>query len=145
MRGTLHRGGSRGSAILRAVVAPLTLAVFCDYATTRIGRKGLRGNRLRVRMGLAILACMRAEEIYLHAHRQPFRPIRVYLSDGSVHEVHHPEMMMISRRQVTIGVPSDNERIPETMLDYVYIDTVHITRIEPFDAEPHRAAEERAS
>ena len=73
---------------------------------------------------------MRAEEIRKHVRVQPFRPIRVYVSDGASYDVRHPEMMYVSRTEVIIGLDAENGDIPERS---VYCDPVHITRIEPLD------------
>ena len=77
---------------------------------------------------------MRADEIRAHLRRQPFRPIRVHISDGSSYEVPHPEFAFVSRNEVVIGLDSGDDEIPERS---VYCDPIHITRIEPIDG--HRA------
>ena len=75
---------------------------------------------------------MRADEISKHLRRQPFRPIRVYVSDGSSYDVRHPELMFVSRSEVVIGLNPGTDVIPERS---VYCDPVHITRIEPINGE----------
>jgi hypothetical protein len=75
---------------------------------------------------------MRADEISKHLRRQPFRPIRVYVSDGSAYDVRHPELMFVSRSEVVIGLDPGTDVIPERS---VYCDPVHITRIEPINGE----------
>lgn len=73
---------------------------------------------------------MRAEAIRTHLRRQPFRPIRVYLSDGSSYEVRHPEMMFVTRTEVVIAMDPGDDAVPERS---AYCDPLHITRIEPLD------------
>jgi hypothetical protein len=73
---------------------------------------------------------MTPEAIQGHLRRQPFQPFRVFLSDGSVHEVRHPEMALLTRREVIIAVPQDIERLPTRT---VICDLLHVTRIEPID------------
>ena len=80
---------------------------------------------------------MRAEEIRKHIRTQPFRPIRVYVSDGVSYDVRHPEMMYVSRTEVIIGLDAGNGDIPERS---VYCDPVHITRIEPLDGDVREKA-----
>lgn len=80
---------------------------------------------------------MRADEIRAHLRRQPFRPIRVYISDGSSYEVGHPEMMFVTRTEVVIGLDPGDGDIPERS---VYCDPVHITRIEPLDGKKRKSA-----
>ena len=73
---------------------------------------------------------MRPEEIRDKLRRRPFHPLRVYLSDGSSHDVRHPEMAYVSRREVVIGVPGNSGDLP---VRSVYCDPLHVTRIEPID------------
>ena len=61
----------------------------------------------------------------------PFRPIRIYISDGSSNDVGHPEMMFITRSEVVIGLDLGDGDIPERS---AYCDPVHIARIEPLDS-----------
>ena len=37
---------------------------------------------------------MTAEKLQEYLHRQPFQPFRVFLSDGSMHDVRHQEMAL---------------------------------------------------
>jgi hypothetical protein len=78
---------------------------------------------------------MRAQEIHAHVRKRPFVPIRVFLSDGSRHDVRHPEFILVTQREVVIGTPSRGDQIPETT---VYIDPIHITRIEPINGKKRR-------
>jgi hypothetical protein len=70
---------------------------------------------------------MRPDEIKEHLRTQPFRPIRIYVTDGSSYEVHHPELVFVTRMDVVEGLNPTDE-IPDRS---VYIDPIHITRIEP--------------
>ena len=74
---------------------------------------------------------MRPDHIREHLRATPFRPIRVFLSDGSSYEVRHPEMAIVARRQVIIALPVDNDGLPERV---VTCDPLHITGIEPLEA-----------
>jgi len=73
---------------------------------------------------------MTPEDIREHLREQPFEPFRVFLSDGSAHEVRHPEMMLVMRRKVIIALPRPGEEFARRA---VYCDPLHITRIEPID------------
>ena len=79
---------------------------------------------------------MRAQEIHAHARKRPFVPIRLFLSDGSSHDVRHPEFILVMQREVVIGTPARGDEIPERA---VYIDPIHITRIEPINGKRRRA------
>jgi len=73
---------------------------------------------------------MRADEIRAHLRKQPFRPIRVFISDGSYYDVRHPELMLVTRTEVVIAMDAGDDQIPERS---AYCDPVHITRIEPIN------------
>jgi hypothetical protein len=73
---------------------------------------------------------MTPEAIQKHLLSQPFRPFRVFLSDGAVYEVRQPEMVLVMQREVVIALPERGGRLPERA---VYCDPLHITRIEPIN------------
>ncbi len=81
---------------------------------------------------------MRPDEIRAHLRKQPFLPIRIYVSDGSSYEVRHPEMMFVTRAEVIIGLGDDD--MPERC---VYCDPLHITRIEPLNGKTRKRASTR--
>jgi hypothetical protein len=70
------------------------------------------------------------ETIQKHLLHQPFRPFRVSVSDGAVYDVHQPEMVLVTQRDVIIGLPNPGERFPKRI---AYCDLLHVTRIEPID------------
>jgi hypothetical protein len=39
-----------------------------------------------------------AEQILARLRKQPFEPLRIFMSDGSNYEVRHPEPMFVLRR-----------------------------------------------
>jgi hypothetical protein len=78
---------------------------------------------------------MRPDDIKAHQKRQPFRAIRIYVSDGSAYEVRHPEMMFVTRTEVIIGLDNGNGDLPERS---VYCDPIHVTRIEPLDGRKRK-------
>ena len=80
---------------------------------------------------------MRPDEIRAHLRKQPFRPIRIYVSDGAFYDVRHPEMMFVTRTEVVIRLdPGDNE-IPERS---AYCDPI---RIEPLDGTKRKRSSPR--
>ena len=73
---------------------------------------------------------MRPDAILNHLRREPFRPIRICLSDGSSYEVRHPEMALVTRREVVIALPSGEGGVPERS---AFCDPLHVTWVEPVD------------
>jgi hypothetical protein len=62
---------------------------------------------------------------------QPFKPFRIYLSDGSHHDVTNHDMAIVERSTVDIGVNRDAEGIAEKL---VRCSILHITRLEDIEA-----------
>jgi hypothetical protein len=75
---------------------------------------------------------MRAEKIQDHVRKRPFRPLRIHLSDGASYDVLHPDMVVVTRTEVCIGVLRENARdVGEVAERLVYCDPLHVTRIVP--------------
>ena len=74
---------------------------------------------------------MRPVQVRDHLQIQPFRPIRVHISDGSSYDIRHPEMAYVTATQVMIALEMSVEDLPDKV---VFCDPVHITRIEPLNA-----------
>lgn len=85
---------------------------------------------------------MRADDIRSHLRRQPFQPIRVYISDGSKYDVRHPELMLVTRTEVVIALDPGSDKVPEHK---VFCDPVHITQIEPVNGHRKRQVRRKRS
>jgi hypothetical protein len=46
-----------------------------------------------------------AEEIQTRLRQQPFRPVRIVVSEGLHFDIYHPEMVFVGRRDLSIGTP----------------------------------------
>ena len=44
---------------------------------------------------------------------QPFRPFRLIMSSGKEYVVRHPEMALLTRREVVIALPQNAKGFPE--------------------------------
>jgi hypothetical protein len=75
---------------------------------------------------------VKLHEIRAHETNEPFRPFRLCLSDGSEHEVWNPNLLMLTRHTVILGVMKDGQDFPDHA---VYLDLIHITRVETIDEE----------
>jgi hypothetical protein len=76
---------------------------------------------------------MRPEEIRNLLRKEPFTPFRIYVSDGGVFEVKHPEMAMLTQREILVALPPRNNggQFPS---GHQIIALLHITRLEPINA-----------
>ena len=78
---------------------------------------------------------MRPEDILQLLRRRPFEPFRLHLSDGSSFEIGHPELAIVERSKVIVGVPGPEG--PDGPVERtVFCALIHITRIEPADGSP---------
>jgi len=76
-----------------------------------------------------------APELREHLAAKPFKPFRIYLSDGSKHDVPHPEFAWVFGNSLYVGKTGD---LPFGLGDFArQISILHITRLEPI---PRRAA-----
>ena len=77
---------------------------------------------------------MRSEDIRDFLQRKPFQPFRLTLTDGRTYEVRHPEMAMVGRSSVAIGLPAAND--PEPVFDrLVTVSLLHIMQVEPSEMQ----------
>ncbi len=73
-------------------------------------------------------------EIKAQLRTQPFQGIRIYISDGESYEVAHPDMVLVTSSIVQIALPPvDDHGIPTG--GSVYVDPVHVTRIQPLNGK----------
>ena len=76
---------------------------------------------------------MRPEDVREFLRRQPFRPFRLTLTDGRTYDVMHPELAMVGRSWVQVGLArsGDPENIAERLIS---ISLLHIMQIEPLES-----------
>ncbi len=77
---------------------------------------------------------MRPDDVRQFLQERPFRPFRITLTDGRSYEVRHPELAMVGRSIVAIGVPSAGESEP--VFDrLITVSLIHIMQIEPLELQ----------
>jgi hypothetical protein len=75
---------------------------------------------------------MRPDDVLQKLRARPFRPFRISLSDGQQYEVRRPEIAIVSRSTVLVGIPGP--RGPDGPVQKVVTCAlVHITRLEALD------------
>lgn len=72
--------------------------------------------------------------ISVHTFRElltarPFRPFRVVLSSGNAYEVRHPEMAMLTKSQILVGVEVE-DGVPA---EFKMCSLLHVTAVEPIE------------
>jgi hypothetical protein len=64
--------------------------------------------------------------------KRPFEPFRLLISDGSSHDVRHPELVMVGLGSLVIGVPAAGQ--PGLYERYETIALNHIVKMLPLEA-----------
>ena len=75
---------------------------------------------------------MRQQEILEALAVRPFRPFRLFVADGAVYDVRHPDLVLAAPAYAVVGVPASAQS-PPAIEKHVIIDMFHITRIEPLE------------
>jgi hypothetical protein len=71
---------------------------------------------------------MTQDELRDAARRQPFKPFRVVLTTGATYDIRHPDLIMVGRRSVVLGIAKDPGG---TVYDRTYqVDLLHVVGIE---------------
>ncbi|MGD0769398.1 MAG: hypothetical protein ABSB42_14540 [Tepidisphaeraceae bacterium] len=60
--------------------------------------------------------------------RRPFHPVKITLSSGQSYEIRHPEMAMLTRTDLLIGVDVAEDGVPA---EFKILSLLHVTAIEP--------------
>jgi hypothetical protein len=71
---------------------------------------------------------MSATDLLSVLHAQPFRPIRLCMSDGTRYEVRHPDLVIVALATAVVGYPSAD--YPGAAARYDIVSLRHIVRIE---------------
>ncbi len=75
---------------------------------------------------------MRPDDVLHLLRARPFQPFRISLSDGKQYDVRHPEMAIVSRSTVLVGIPGPQG--PDGPVEQIVTCAlIHITRMEPVD------------
>ena len=73
-----------------------------------------------------------------------FRPFRIHITDGSHHDVLHPQQCVVLPRSIIVGQPGTN--LPTIVVtDYVDIALIHITKLEPLQSPSSPSGDGEAS
>jgi hypothetical protein len=76
------------------------------------------------------------EDVEKKLRRQPFQPFRLYLSDGTAYDVRHPELVLLGRRSLVLGLTGKPE---DTLYERtVDVDLLHIVRMENVPSQRRR-------
>ncbi len=60
--------------------------------------------------------------------RRPFQPVRLTVSSGQTFDIRHPEMALLTRTDILIGLDEDREGTPAR---FKIVSVLHVTSMEP--------------
>ena len=69
---------------------------------------------------------------------KPFRPFRLVMSSGESYEVRHPEMAMLTRTDILVGIDADDDNVPA---EFKICSLLHVTAVEPLGVAGSRPSE----
>lgn len=69
---------------------------------------------------------------------RPFKPFRIVMSSGQTYEVRHPEMALLTRTDLLVGVGESRHGVPAS---FKICSLLHITAIEPLPTRKKAPAE----
>lgn len=64
--------------------------------------------------------------------RRPFQPVKLTLSSGQSREIRHPEMAMLTRTSILVGIDLADDGVPA---EFKIISLPHVTAIEPLTSQ----------
>ena len=73
-----------------------------------------------------------AEEIQERLRQRPFQPFRIIASEGLQFDSHHPELVLVGRRELTIGTPDPQS--PTIFDRQMWVALVHVVALEDLPA-----------
>jgi hypothetical protein len=79
------------------------------------------------------------EKILEHLRLQPFRPVRIELTNGTIHVIRHPDQAMVGQSWMVIGIPARDAPGPD-VLDTVTVSLLHVLAVGAISAQPQPTA-----
>jgi hypothetical protein len=68
------------------------------------------------------------DDIQFRLRRRPFIPLRIVTTTGQTYDIHHPELMMVGRHYVIVGLPSKEN--PTQFEKDTLVAIIHLTEIQ---------------
>ena len=78
---------------------------------------------------------MRLDELRSALHARPFKPIRLFLTDGGSYDVTHPDLCLLLRRTAILGFPAASGEGEEGDR-YAVVDLNHVSCMEASGEPP---------
>ncbi len=62
---------------------------------------------------------------------RPFKPFRLVMSSGLTYEIRHPEMAMLTKTDILVGIDIEDDGIPA---EFKICSMLHVTAVEPLES-----------
>jgi hypothetical protein len=62
--------------------------------------------------------------------QRPFKPFRIVMSSAQAYEVRHPEMALLTRSDLLVGIDQTEEGVPA---EFKICSLLHVTAVEPLN------------
>ncbi len=73
-----------------------------------------------------------ADDIQARLRERPFTPIRIVTSTGQTYDIYHPDLVLIARRFLVIGMPSADN--PSQAEQVTRVAVLHVTELRDLPA-----------
>jgi hypothetical protein len=61
-------------------------------------------------------------------NKRPFQPFRLVMSSGQTYDIRHPEMAMLTRTDILVGIDVEDDGVPA---EFKICSLLHVTAVEP--------------
>ena len=62
---------------------------------------------------------------------RPFKPFRLVMSSGQSYVVRHPEMAMVTKSDILVGIDIEDDGVPA---EFKICSMLHVTAVEPLES-----------
>jgi hypothetical protein len=69
-----------------------------------------------------------ADDIQSRIRQRPFAPVRIVTSTGQTYDIYHPDLIMIGRRALIVGLPSAEN--PSQFEQVTRVAILHVTELQ---------------
>ena len=73
-----------------------------------------------------------SDDVQTRLRERPFQPVRIITSTGQTYDVFHPDLVLVGRRFLIIGIPSGDNPSQAEMVTRVAM--VHVTELRDLPA-----------
>ena len=74
--------------------------------------------------------------------QRPFKPFRLVMSSGQAYDVRHPEMALLTRTDMLVGIDETDEGVPA---DFRICSLLHVATVEPLTSSTTGRTRKRRS